>query len=193
MNEIIERVKNLIISPKSEWEKISQESLETARLIQFLIMLALIPTVATFIGYALFGYRVPFVGYVGGSVAWALRYALVSFVSNVAGAFLAAFVINMLAPSFGSRQDWNKAFALVVYSYVPFYVAGVLYIIPSLGILASLAGLYGLYLLYLGLPLMMETTEDKHTTYFVVSLVVMIAAGFVLSLILTPLFIGRLY
>lgn len=193
MNEIIERVKNLIISPKSEWEKISQESLETAKLIQFLIILALIPTVATFIGYALFGYRVPFVGYVDGSVAWALRYALVSFVSNVAGAFLAAFVINMLAPSFGSRQDWNKAFALVVYSYVPFYVAGVLYIIPSLGILASLAGLYGLYLLYLGLPLMMETTEDKHTTYFVISLVVMIAAGFVLSLILTPLFIGRLY
>lgn len=194
MNEIIERVKNLILSPKTEWEKIGQEPADSKTIaVKYLLILALIPAVCTFIGYTIFGYRLPLVGFVGASVSLALRYAIVSIVSSVIGAIVAAFVINMLAPSFGSRQDGAKAFSLVVYSYVPMFVAGVFLIFPSLGALAFLAGLYGLYLLYLGLPVMMETPEDKHTTYFVVSLLVMIVAMIVLSAILTPFIVGRIY
>lgn len=191
MKEIVVRVKNLIVSPKTEWEKIAQEPDDIKGVaIKYLLILALIPAICTFIGYLLFGYKVPLVGYVGASFSLAIRYALISFVSSVVGVVLAAIVINMLAPSFASRQNSAKAFALVVYSYAPMFVAGILFIIPSLGSLAMLAGLYGLYLLYLGLPVMMGTNEDKHVIYFVVSLVVMVVVSVVLSLILTPIFVG---
>lgn len=193
MNEIFARVKNLIVSPKTEWEKISQEENDVKTIAVYLLILALIPAVCTFIGYSVFGYKVPFMGYVGSSVSMAIRQALVSYVSSLIGAALAAVVINLLAPSFSSQQNGGRVFALVVYSYVPMYVAGVLMILPSLAPITLIAGLYGLYLLYLGLPVMMQTPEEKHTSYFVVSLIVMIVASIVLSMILTPLFIGSVY
>jgi hypothetical protein len=40
-----------------------------------------------------------------------------------------------------------------------------------------------------GLPVMMETPESKHTAYFIVSILVMIAATFVLSAIITPILV----
>jgi hypothetical protein len=40
-------------------------------------------------------------------------------------------------------------------------VAGVLQILPALGILVVLASLYSLYLLYLGLPQLMRCPADK--------------------------------
>lgn len=194
MNEIFVRVKNLIVSPKTEWEQISREENDIRTIaLKYLIVLALIPAVCTFIGYSVFGYKIPLMGYVGSSLSMAFRQALVSYISSLAGAALAAVVINLLAPSFSSQQNGGRAFALVVYSYVPMYVAGVLTIIPSLAPITIIAGLYGLYLLYLGLPVMMQTPGEKHTSYFVVSLIVMIVASVVLSMILTPIFLASVY
>jgi hypothetical protein len=53
-------------------------------------------------------------------------------------------------------------------------IAGILYIIPPLAILVFLASLYGLYILYLGIPVFMETPEDKRLIYVIVSIVVYI-------------------
>lgn len=194
MNEIFVRVKNLIVSPKTEWEQISREENDIRTIaVKYLVVLALIPAVCTFIGYSVFGYKIPLMGYVGSSLSMAFRQALVSYISSLAGAALAAVVINLLAPSFSSQQNGGRAFALVVYSYVPMYVAGVLTIIPSLAPITIIAGLYGLYLLYLGLPVMMQTPGEKHTSYFVVSLIVMIVASIVLSMILKPIFLASVY
>jgi len=59
--------------------------------------------------------------------------------------------------------------------------------------LASLAGIYSLVLLYIGLAPMMKTPDEKRTSYFVVSLLVMIAGFFLLSMILTAILIGSAY
>jgi hypothetical protein len=59
--------------------------------------------------------------------------------------------------------------------------------------LSSIAGLYGLYLLYIGLQPMMKVAAEKQTTYFVVSLLVMIVVSFALSAILAGVLIGSAY
>jgi hypothetical protein len=155
----------------------------------YLIPLALIPAVASFIGYGIvgfggFGVRIA-------SINLGIRYGVISFIATVVGAFIAAFVINALTSSFASRNDFRKALQLVIYSYTPSMVAGILFILPSLGIIATLAGIYGLYLLYIGIEPMMQTPDDKVTGYFVVSLIVMIVAFFVLSAILGAVLIGH--
>ena len=190
--DIVERVKNILINPKQEWEVIEKEDTPVSQLVVgYLLLLALIPAIASFIGYWLVGYRVPFVGHVSGTFAFGLRQAILAFASPVIAAFVAAFVIDLLAPSFGSQKDFRRAMQLVTYSYTPALVAGVFMIIPSLGIIATLAGLYGLYLLYVGLKPMMKTPDDKITTYFIVSLLVMIVASIVIGVILSAIFIGR--
>ena len=185
---LINRAKSILLTPKTEWSLIESEQTDVKTLTtNYMLPLALIPAIAGFIGFGLIGQNV--LGMHIGSAGYGLRYAIVNLVSTIGGAFLTAYIIDLLAPSFGSEKNFLQSFKLVVYSYTPMMVAGIFLIIPSLGILATLAGLYGLYLLYIGLQPLKKTPEDKKTSYFVVSLIVVILGSFVLSSILSSIFI----
>ena len=45
--------------------------------------------------------------------------------------FVSSFVIDALAPSFGSEKNMGRSVQLVAYSYTPFWVGGLLAILPS--------------------------------------------------------------
>jgi hypothetical protein len=124
---------------------------------------------------------------------WGIRMAIMQYVLMVGGVFVTAGVIHLLADTFLSEKNFDRAFALVAWSYAPMCVAGVLYVIPSLSWLASLAGLYGLYILYIGLKPMLKTPDDKQTAYFIVSLIVTIAVSAILSAVLTRIIIGSIF
>ena len=191
--DIIDRVKNIVITPKQEWVTIEAERLPSAKLLtSYLLLLALIPAACQFIGQGFIGTSVLGVK-IGGTIAWGLKSAITSYVTMVGGVYLSALVIDLLATSFGSEKNFDQAFALVVYSYTPMYLAGVFYILPFLSILATIAGLYGLYLLYLGLQPMMKTPADKIVVYLVVSIVCLVVVSFVLTavlgVIMTALFV----
>ena len=183
--DIINRVKNILASPKTEWETIEAERLPSAQLLtSYLLLLALIPAAAQFIGQGFIGTTTVF-GIKTVGITFGLKAAITSYVTIVGGAYLAAWIINMLATSFGSEQNFDQAFALVVYAYTPMYVAGIFYIFPSLGIIALIAAIYGLYLLYIGLQPMMKTPADKTTVYFIVSLVCIVVVSVILTAVLT--------
>lgn len=184
---IIERVKNILISPKKEWDVIATEeqSLSTV-LTTYVVPLSLIGALATLIGWGLIGKS-----YGGFGLDWTvkgwdigIKYAIISLVSVILGFLITTFVVDMLAPSFGSEKNLNKSAQFVAYSYTPSLVAGVLNILPSLALLVMIAGLYSIYLMYLGLGPVKKTPDDKKVVYLVISIVVLIAAYFVLGLIL---------
>ena len=64
------------------------------------------------------------------------------------------------------------------------WLGGLLSVVPVLGIIGGLFGIYGLYLMYIGLPKLKNPAADKHTSYFVVSLLAMIAVYIVLWIVL---------
>jgi Yip1 domain. len=187
---LIERAKNILLSPKTEWEKIaSQEEDHVKVLTNYLIFLAIIPAVAAFIGYGVIGFKV--LGVHVGSMSLGIRYAIMQFVNVLVGAYLTAGAFYLLAPNFGAEKNFNKAFQLAAYCYTAVCVGGVFYLMHSLTIIASLAALYALYLLYLGVKPVMKTPEDKAKPYFWVSLLCMIVVSVVVSTIMTSLVIGR--
>ena len=191
--EIIDRVKNVLFSPKTEWPTIEAENEPHAKVFtSYVVPLALIPAVAAFIGYGLIGYSVLGV-HIGGTISWGLRQAIMQYLVMLGGTYLTAFIIDMLAANFGAKKDFNRAFSLVAYSYTPMFVAGVFYILPMLSWLASLAGLYGLYLLYIGLQPIMKVPAEKQTSYFVVSLIATIAVSMVVSAILAAILLRGIY
>ena len=184
---IVQRAKGIILKPKEEWETISQENSSTTSILtSYFIPLALIPAIASLIGYGLIGYG-PF-----SSLAFGIKQAVIMLVTLIGGAYLTAFIIDVLAPSFGAEKNYNRAFALVVFAYTPQMVVGIFYILPVLGVLAMMAGLYGLYILYLGMKPMMKAPDDKVTVYFIISLVVVIVVYFILSSILSAVFVGSM-
>jgi hypothetical protein len=89
----------------------------------------------------------------------------------------------------------TNAMKIAVYSMTPMWVAGVLYIIPFLGILVIIAGLYGLYILYLGFAApLMDTPKEKVMGYLILSIVVVVVLSIIFGVILGAIFaVGGVY
>ena len=191
---LIERVKNIIMSPAKEWDVIATEQPDTGKIITgYVLPLAGAAALAAFIGYGLIG--VSYFGIRVAGINWGIYQAINVLVAAIAGVFISAFVIDALAPSFGSEKNMGRSVQLVAYSYTPGWIGGLLAIFPAIALIGSLAGLYGLYLLYLGLPKLKKTPADKHVGYFVVSLLVIIVVYFVIGLIMAAILpgMGRTY
>ncbi|HKY21800.1 MAG TPA: Yip1 family protein [Vicinamibacterales bacterium] len=179
--DIKTRVRNILLTPNTEWPVIADEPAPIGTIVTGYVMpLAAIGAIAGFIGGSLVGLSVPFLGRYRVPITTGLAGAALTFGFAIVGVFILAFIINALAPTFGAQKDSNKAFKVAVYSYTPAWVAGVLQIVPALGFLGVLAGLYGLYLLYLGLPALMKCPLDKAVGYTAV----VVVCAIVLSIIL---------
>lgn len=179
---LIERAKNIIVTPKTEWEAVAAEEPNIQQiLLGYVLPLALIPTVATIIGWGVIG----MFGFT--SFTYGIAMGLVQIINAFLSVLIAGFVIDALAPSFGSQKNMGRAVQLVAYSMTPIWVAGILNIFPALGWLAGLIGLYGLFLMYLGLSPLMKTSEDKKVGYLVVSIIILIVVYFVIAAILTAI------
>jgi hypothetical protein len=180
-----ERVTRILKQPKTEWPVIEAETTDTATLYRsYIAPLAAITPIATMIGMVVIGVSLPFVGRYRYGVGEALSAGIFQYIGALLGCYLAAFVVSKLAPTFSSRESLIQALKLVAYSYTPVWIAGVLYIIPMLGILVIFAALYSVYVFYLGMPVLMKTPQEKVIPYMIVSVLVIIVVGFVLAMIL---------
>ena len=169
---IVERVKNICLKPKLEWPVIAAEPTTAGGLIAgYVAPLVAVGAIAGLIGRSVIGVSVPFMGSYRVPLTAGLVTAIVTFVMAVVGVFVLSLIINALAPTFSGQKNSAQALKLAVYSYTPAWVAGVLQLIPALGILGVLAGLYGLYLLYLGLPRLMNCPQEKAGPYTAVVVV----------------------
>lgn len=188
---LIERAKNILLTPKTEWDAIDKESPDVTKILMtYVIPLVAIGAVAAFIGWGLIGKSYGF-GVKFKSTDWGIRYAVIAFVAGVAGTYLMAFVVDALAPTFKSEKNFGRSFQLAAYSYTAFWIGGIFNILPSLAIVGTLIGLYSLYLLYLGLPKLKKTPQDQTTGYFVASLVTMIVCNIVIAMILAAILVPK--
>jgi Yip1-like protein len=169
------RVTNILKQPAVEWPIIAAEPADAASLMQgYAAPLAAIPAICRWIGYSVIGLSLPFVGTYRVGIVRGLANAIVSWVLALVGAYLAALVIEKLAPTFKSSGSTIQALKLVVYASTPVWVAGVLNLIPALAPLIVIAALYAVYLFYLGLPHLMQTPSDQVIPYMIVSALVVI-------------------
>ena len=190
---IMTRVTNILTKPKQEWQVIDGESTSVASLYSgYIVILAAIPVVASFIKMSLIGTSVLWVHV---AIVSGLIGAIVGYVLSLGGVYLAAFVIEKLAPTFQSQGDTLQALKLVAYAYTAAWVAGVFNLLPTIGILGVLAGgIYSIYLFYLGLPVLMRTPQNKVVVYMIVAAVIIfviyIVIGLVVGTITTASYVG---
>ena len=188
---IITRVKNILVTPKTEWDVIAaEEGSLTSVLTTYVLPLSLIGAAATLVGWGLIGKSYGAFGFSVTIKGWdiGIKYALIALVSSVAGFIITSFVVDALAPSFGSQKNLGKSSQFVGYSFTPSLIGGIAAILPSIAWLGALLGLYGLYLMYLGLGPVKKTPDDKRVVYLIVSIVVLIGVYFVLGLVLASVF-----
>lgn len=187
---LVDRAKNLILTPAAEWDRISAETHTVQGLYTgWIMILAAIPAIAAFVGYSIIGigvfgssYRVPLVS--------GLASAIATYLLTLGSVYVFALVIDALSPTFGGEKNFMQAFKVAAFAPVASWLAGVFSILPALSIL-GLLGLYSLYLLYVGLPRLMKTPQEKALPYTAVVILVGIVISVVIGAVSAFMLPGR--
>lgn len=182
---LVERAKNILLTPKTEWVVIEAEPTQPKDLIlNYVLPLAAFAAVMHFLSLAIIGTRTPFGGVFHIGYGWALMMAVYQLIMAVVSVFVIGFIIDALAPSFGGTKNMNQATKVAAYAFTASWVGSIFTIIPWLGaVLMLLCALYGLYLLYLGLPQLMKNPADKSIGYTAVVVIATIVVMVVIGLI----------
>ena len=175
---LVERVKAILLQPKSEWPVIEREPGDAGYLFtNYVCIVSAIPAVCSFIGTVVAG-----LGIVGG-----LMYAVFTYVLGLVGVFVMAYVIDFLAGTFNGQKNLDNAMKVSAYAPTAAWVVGVFNIIPALSVLGIL-GLYSVYLLHTGIAALMKPPEGKTIIYTIAVIVCLFVVYLVVFGIIGALF-----
>ena len=172
---LVERAKAIILRPREEWRVIEAERADLKVLYSgYLSILALIPAIGGFIGTTFFGIETP-KGLIKLSLPAGLLCAIYSYGLILVTVYIAALVLDALAPQFGGRKNFDNALKLSVYSNTPYCLAGIFTFVPAISFLIIL-GIYGMYLFYVGAPILMKSKPGSIAYPLLVFVIVFIVA-----------------
>ncbi len=183
---LIARIRALLLQPRSAWTPIAAEADSVGGLYRnWVLWLAAIPPLATFIGTAVFGISVPFLGSFRPGIGDLLGQLIISYGLTLLIVFLVALVAAALAPNFGGQGDRVGALKLVAYAWTPVWVVGVFNLIPALGLLIALlvlaALVYAIWHLYLGAQAVQQVPAERAAGYVAVLAIIAIVLAIVVG------------
>ncbi|HEX4238775.1 MAG TPA: Yip1 family protein [Xanthobacteraceae bacterium] len=173
MNAFV-RARAILIDPAAAWPGIEKDIGDPAYLLsRYVAVLALIPALSSFVGATLIGVIAPSGATLRVDLFDGLFGAIFNYATSCAIVLLLGLIIDLLAPLFGGRRDFESAFKLGVYSFTPLWLAGLFLLLPGLRFLL-LTGVYGIYLFWLGVPRLTKVPEGQAANFTVI---VVICAG----------------
>jgi len=184
---LVERVKNILLTPTAEWEVIRNEPHTVVDLFtKYVMILVAIPVVASFIGWSVVGtsvlgttYRVP--------LAAGLANAVVTYVLTLASVYAMALVIDFVAAHYQGERDFLQALKVAAFFPTTWWIAGISSLLPSLAILSVVGGLHSLWVLYTGLGPLMQIPEDRRANYAGVIVLAAIVTTIIVLVVSMPL------
>ena len=184
VRKLLLRSQNLLLNPVEEFKDISNEQstiIEVNK--QFIIPLALLVAILTFIGAGVPNISLP----VDSFIFIALN-AIIVFLLVFAHAYVSGKSIALLGHNTAAESDGNAYYALSSYSQLPFFlILGLVKLFPSL-IFLIFIGLYSVYLFYSGLSDMTKVPVAKRIQFTVLSMLIMIVSFIICSELFTLLY-----
>lgn len=86
---------------------------------------------------------------------------------SLAGVYLLAVLIELLAPALGGQRNRVQALKVAAYGATPYWLGGAAALFPKLSLIGAVFGLYSVRLFAAGLPLVMKAPRDKTAAYTV--------------------------
>ncbi len=181
MSNLVTRVQNILLTPKTEWPVIAAEPETTSGLYtKYILVISALGPLAMFLKSTLIGTST-FVGTFRVDMATGLKWLVVMYVLGLVGIWLWSLIINVLAPTFGGQKDPVQALKTAAYAATAAWVGGVGQIVPWIGWLIGLAGaVYSIYLLFLGLPHTMKAPADRAAGYTAVAIIVALILSWII-------------
>lgn len=192
---IVERAKNILLKPASEWNVIAAEPDSIGGLFtRYAIPLALLPVISAILFTGLLGISAADMTGLGGGMSTGITaiagMAVVSFVLSLFTLFLMGTIVKLVSPSFNGTSDKLQAMKLMTYASTPTWVVALISWIPFLGALVTVAAIaYVVYLIYLGLSPVLGVPQEKVAGFTIVIVLIYV----VLALIISGIIVGLLY
>jgi hypothetical protein len=178
---LIDRAKNMLLAPKTEWPKVNAETGSMSTLLpSYTMPLAAIGAATLMISLGVIGIN-GYTSFKGGAIG-----ALFVFLCVVITVVVSIFVADGLATTMGAQKNINKSAQWIIYGFTPLYVVLLLGIIPSadstLRWVIMIAGFaFSAYVMFLGATVMKGAAADKAGAYTIVVIVIAIVLYIVLD------------
>jgi len=175
-NKLIARVKNILLTPRTEWPVIAAEP-ETVQGLytKYIIWIAALPAIAMFVKLSIIGSGVFGFNY-RESIGSGLARMLMTYAISLGAVYVSALIADALAPNFGAQKNQTQALKAIAYSWTATWVAHIGFLLGfGLGALCILAGLiYAIMLLNQGLQQTMKCPADRSAGYTAVTIILTI-------------------
>jgi hypothetical protein len=171
---IVERLKGILLSPKTEWPKIAAEPMTAQGIYTGWVMIfaAIGPLAALLAGQG-------------------LVMAIGQYLMMLVVTALVAMILDALAPSFGGEKDFVSALKLSAFSYTAAFAGGIFGVLgPVGGILGLLAAAYAWYTFYLGAPVLRKCAPEKAVVYTIVVVLAGMVVGVLFATVMATVGLG---
>ncbi len=165
----IQHIIGLFTDPAREWARIrDQHEKGAGRSIVHVLILALIPAVAGYIGTTRVGWRIGVGDPIKITDDSAIAIAIIYYLALLVGVFTIGWVIHLLGKAYELVKPASLSLALAAYTATPLFLIGIMQIYPVLWlnlVLGLPALAYTVYLLYSGLPILMQIPAERGFVY----------------------------
>ncbi|AQQ68643.1 hypothetical protein Mag101_14135 [Microbulbifer agarilyticus] len=191
----------LMVQPRRQWQEIAGLSEKGVnRQIPYVIILALVPALCWYFGTTEIGWNI------GGSGEVrtltnnsALSLVAVFYVTMILAVVAVGYFIHWMAKTYGAKTHPMKGIVVAGFTATPIFIAGAAGLYPILWLdilVATLAVAYAVYLLYVGIPIVMNVSEERGflfasavvTVCLVMAVVVMVGTVLFWSFVAAPVF-----
>nr|WP_010132643.1 Yip1 family protein [Microbulbifer agarilyticus] len=191
----------LMVQPRRQWQEIAGLSEKGVnRQIPYVIILALVPALCWYFGTTEIGWNIGGNGEVRTLTSnSALSLVAVFYVTMILAVVAVGYFIHWMAKTYGAKTHPMKGIVVAGFTATPIFVAGAAGLYPILWLdilVATLAVAYAVYLLYVGIPIVMNVSEERGflfasavvTVCLVMVVVVMVGTVLFWSFVAAPVF-----
>lgn len=190
----------LLFKPDQEWKAIRKDSESTLRLyLGHVLILALIPAFAGFIGTTQVGWQIGDGQVTRLSMKSGLSLSILFYAAMLAGIFILGKFIDFFSATYGVSEQTPRGVTMAAYTATPIFLIGVIAVYPNIWVnmLAGLVAIaYAVFLLYEGLPILMKIPEDRGFMFATAVLtvgLVMFVALLAISVVIWSAGVGPVY
>ena len=176
-SKVINRLKNLVLSPNLEWEKIKSESIVPREVfLNYLLPLLIVGCLLKLIGRFLY-----LTNY---NILHAILAGISYFLISISVIYASTWIVNEILPKFKCEKQFNNVFKLIAFSSLPsILLIGISSLHPDLTFI-NLFSIFSVILFWIGVPKLLQIQVELKTGFVLISLLLIIIITVILSFIL---------
>jgi hypothetical protein len=164
---LVDRIKGMLVEPRSEWVTVAAEPATAQSLYTgWIMILAAVGPIALLLAMH------------------SIQFAVAQYVLSLITTFVLAVIVDALAPTFGGTKDFVASLKLVAYGYTAAWLADVYPLLGRPGYLLMLiATIYAFYTFVLGAPVLGKSSQEKAIPFTLVVVLCAIVLAFLTSFV----------